>query len=111
MYKVYLISTDDDGHRKYKIGYTRRDVEKRVKEFQTGNSSQFEIVSVFKSKWGSKIEAILKRKFKDIKINGEWFYRTDKDVLNFNNSCQEIHDNFDILNNNNTWLLEKGGFK
>ena len=108
MKKVYLISTIED-KRRYKIGYTRRDVNQRLREFKTGNSIELEILNVFNSKWGSKIEANLKRKYESKRIDGEWFFLTQEEVDSFNNQCQDIHNIFELLNNNNTWIIDKGG--
>jgi hypothetical protein len=40
MINVYLICAEFEGRRLYKIGYTRRDVSKRIKELKTGNGSE-----------------------------------------------------------------------
>jgi len=41
MIKVYLISAQIGDEKLYKIGHTRRTVEQRIKEFRTGNASEF----------------------------------------------------------------------
>ena len=38
MYQVYLISSNNQQGKRYKIGYTRNDVSKRIKQLKTGNS-------------------------------------------------------------------------
>ncbi len=38
-YFVYLICPEFEGRKLYKIGYTRRNIEKRIKEIKTGNGS------------------------------------------------------------------------
>lgn len=108
MIKVYLISTNGDDKR-YKIGYTKRKVEQRVKEFKTGNSNEFEIISVFESKWASKIEAALHKRFGSTKIEGEWFYLDDVVVEEFTYECQKLHNIFELLNNQNTYIIDRGG--
>jgi len=109
MYKVYLISTVEEKPR-FKIGYTRRKVEQRIKEFKTGNSSELEIIDVFESKWGTKIEANLHLRFKSKQIEGEWFFLTDDDILTFKKQCKDIHNMFELLNTQNTWFIDRGGF-
>ena len=109
MYKVYLIMTVEEKPR-FKIGYTRKDVEQRIKQFKTGNSSDFQILDIFESKWGTKIEANLHRRFESKKIEGEWFYLTNEDISTFNKQCKDIHNMFEILNTQNTWIIDKGGF-
>jgi hypothetical protein len=108
MNKVYLIKTQDDITR-YKIGYTKRSVEKRIKEFKTGNSNDFQIVSVFESNWATKIEANLHVRFKSKNIGGEWFSLSEQEVVNFYTECQKLHDIFDLLSKNNTWVINRGG--
>jgi hypothetical protein len=58
---VYLISAEISGS-KFKIGYTRRSIDKRIKEFKTGNASLR--YRIFKSKWCTKIESRLHKLFK-----------------------------------------------
>ena len=70
MFNVYLICSEINGNRLYKIGYTKRDIEKRIKEFKTGNASSFYLIDSFQSKWGTKIEARLHKLFKHKKVSG-----------------------------------------
>ena len=104
MIKVYLISSGVDD-KIYKIGHTRRGVKNRIKEFKTGNSSNLEVVDTFESKWGTKIEASLHKRYK--RIEGEWFNLTTDEVDNFIKTCQMIHDNFEILSTQNTWIIDR----
>lgn len=106
MNNVYLISAELNENILYKVGYTRREVSKRMKEFKTGNASNFEIVDTFKSKWASKVEAHIKRKFSIYNINGEWFDLPINEVIDFHNTCKLIHDNIEILSKNNTWVID-----
>ena len=64
MYTVYLICAEIDNKKLYKIGYTKREPEQRIKEFKTGNASQFYIIETFQSNWGTKIEAQIHKYFK-----------------------------------------------
>lgn len=109
MYKIYLISSEIDGSKVYKIGFTKRDINKRVKEFKTGNSTDLIIESFFVSKWAKKIEKALHRHFREFKINGEWFRLEQKHLADFLRICQITHDNIELLDKYNTWILEKGG--
>lgn len=105
---VYLISSETNGSKVYKIGHTRRSVEKRVAEFRTGNSSMFEVLDVFESKWGTKIEAHLHRHFRIKRIKGEWFDLNESDLLDFRRLCQQVHDNLSIIEENNTYYIDRG---
>ena len=103
MYKVYLLECD----KKYKIGYTRKSVEDRVKQLRTGNSEEFKIITYFESKWGTKIEARMHRKYRSKKISGEWFQLSEEDVLTFELACKEWHDVLTDIAENSTWVLNK----
>lgn len=109
MYNVYLISSEIENSILYKIGYTKRDVNVRIKEFTTGNCSDLNIVSSFRSKWGTKIESSLHRMFESKRVKNEWFKLDVDDVLGFDNLCKTIHDNFDIIQELNTYVMDKGG--
>lgn len=110
MYNVYLICAEIEGKNLYKIGYTKRDVEKRIKEFKTGNASLFYLVDSFNSRWGTKIESQLHRIFKTKKVSGEWFDLDQTDITQFNRNCKLIHDNLELISKVNTYYLEKGKF-
>ena len=110
MFNVYLISSEINGQKLYKIGYTRRTTEERIKEFKTGNASYFQIIEVFQSKWGTKIEAQIHKKFRSKKIQGEWFQLDQMDIDNFMGECEKIHNNLEFISNNNTYYLNKGDF-
>lgn len=112
MYCVYLISsTEANGKKTYKIGRTKRDPQIRMKELATGNHNQLEIEHVFTSRWGTKIESHLHRKYKNINTSGEWFQLSDRQVDEFIAECQSQHDMFEFLLENNTWFQEQPEFK
>jgi len=98
MKKVYLLKSEFEGQSIYKIGVTKNDVKKRVKQLQTGNGFEIEIVNFFESEYTNKIEKYLHNKYKLKNSHGEWFFLENKDVVNFLTECQEIHDNFKTLN-------------
>lgn len=110
MYNVYLICSEIEGKRLYKIGYTRRDINKRIREFKTGNASEFYLIDSFESKWGTKIEAQLHKFYKSKKISGEWFDLSKEDVEKFIPHCESIHFNLDLISTQNTYYLDKGDF-
>ena len=109
MLKIYLISSELDGNKVYKIGYTKRDINERVKEFKTGNSNNLTIESFFTSKWAKKIEKGLHRHFKNYKISGEWFKLESHHLVDFLRICQITHDNLELLDKYNTWIEDRGG--
>jgi hypothetical protein len=108
MINVYLICAEFEGRRLYKIGYTRRDVSKRIKELKTGNGSEMYVTDSFKSKWGTKIESQLHRIFRSKKVNGEWFDLTDEEVKSFGEKCKLSHETLELITTQNTYYLETG---
>lgn len=107
--KIYLISAEINNEILYKIGITKRDINKRLKELKTGNAAELNIVDYFESKWATKIEANLHKTFnsKNIKGSKEWFNLTNEDLDNFKEKCKMIHDNFELLSKENTWIIDK----
>jgi len=101
--KVYLISCGSD-FKRYKIGFTKRNIETRIKELRTGNSEDFKIVAIYESEFSKKIETILHRKYKMKKISGEWFNLTEDEVKCFQSECEELQKNLKFLIENNTWI-------
>jgi hypothetical protein len=108
IYNVYLICSEFEGRKLYKIGYTRRPIEKRIKEIRTGNGSDIYLIDSFQSIWGTKIESNLHRQFKSKKVNGEWFDLTDDDVSSFFSRCKSSHDMLELITKDNTYYLETG---
>ncbi len=110
MFHIYLVCSEIGGQKLHKIGYTRRTIEKRIKEFRTGNASDIYLVDSFQSEWGTKIESQLHRIYKSKKIGGEWFDLSEDDIIDFPNHCQKIHDNLTLISKQNTYFLDKGEF-
>lgn len=107
MFSVYLVSAEINKKKCYKIGYTKRTVEERIREFKTGNASEFEIVDFFTSQWGTKIEALLHKTFKNKKVNGEWFNLDESDILLFRECCEKFHNNFEMMLEDNTYIIDR----
>jgi hypothetical protein len=110
MFHIYLVCSEINGQKLHKIGYTRRTIEQRIKEFKTGNASDIYLVDSFQSEWGTKIESQLHRIYKSKKIGGEWFDLSEDDIIDFSNHCQKIHDNLTLISKENTYFLDKGEF-
>ena len=86
---VYLIG-DEEMPNRYKIGSTRaNDVNKRLKQLQTGSSSKLYIKESFETEHPFKLEKMLHNRFKLLNIIGEWFELSENDVTNFNCVCEE----------------------
>lgn len=87
---VYLLcdaSTD-----LYKIGLTRGDVNKRIKELQTGNSCEIHLVKKFITSIPSFIESSLHKHFKSKHSLNEWYGLELQDIIDFEKTCQYYED-------------------
>ena len=91
---IYLLKVSSDGI--YKIGVSKN-VEKRVKQLQTGNPEPIEIVKTFLSQYPYKIENVLHRRFKTNNVQGECFYMSEKDIENFEEDCKVCEENFTLF--------------
>lgn len=102
---VYLIVANNQN---YKIGITtQRNLNRRIKTLQTGNSDKLEVVKTYPTNYASLIERTLHREFSTKKINGEWFNLSVSDVLTFEDKCRNIENNINILKNqDNDYILK-----
>lgn len=105
---IYVISAEINDKKSYKIGYTRRSVNERIKEFKTGNASEFKVEWTFESNWSTKLEAYLHKQFKSKKINGEWFDLNDNDLSDLKRRCLTMHNNLEIMKEQNMWFIDRG---
>lgn len=74
MYNIYLISAINEGNLQWKIGLSKHP-EKRIKELKTANPNIDKIVGLYeinRRDVAYKTEALIKKKLKPFKINGEW---------------------------------------
>ena len=74
---VYLLKVSSEGI--YKIGVSK-DVNKRIKQLQTGNPETIYLINKFHSEYAYKIESVLHRRFKSKHVQGECFYLEPKDI-------------------------------
>lgn len=95
MYKryVYLLGTDDN---RYKIGVSV-DVERRIKQLQTGCSDKIFLVDKFLSKFPFKLESALHRKYESSKINGEWYLLSNDMITDFQKDCSIMEKNYNCM--------------
>lgn len=97
---VYLIGEINDEN-KYKIGSTKcSDINKRLKQLQTGNSNQLIIKSYYETNKPFKLETMLHNKFKNNNVIGEWFEMTEKDIIDFNETCDKYQKIIESLKEN-----------
>ena len=86
---VYLIGEIGKEGR-YKIGSTKaKDVNKRLKQLQTGNSSELFIKEYYETEHPFKLEKMLHNHFKYKNLSGEWFGLSEADTEDFRGICEE----------------------
>lgn len=96
---VYLILNSETD--RYKIGVTSNDtVKKRFNNIKTGNDCGLMLISTFKTKHHRKLERMLHVRFSNKRYSGEWFELTIEDVSNFKNTCTEILEIIEGLDQN-----------
>lgn len=97
---VYLIGEIDNGN-KYKIGSTRaKDINKRLKQLQTGNSNQLFIKEYYETSKPFKLETMLHNRFKEYNVIGEWFELEKDDIESFKDTCDKLQTIIDSLKEN-----------
>jgi len=97
MKHIYLIQSQEDGY--YKIGVSKHP-NKRVKQLQTGNSSELKLIESYESEYAIKIERSLHHKYSYLKKEGEWFDLSLNEEIAFLTDCKQIEENINILKKN-----------
>ena len=97
---VYLIGEADIPNH-FKIGSTRAEnIEKRIKQLQTGNSSPLYLHDSFQTSQPFKLEKMLHNRFKSCNMINEWFDLNKEDVRDFKAVCEEYQSIINALNDN-----------
>lgn len=110
---VYLIQVE--GSDIYKVGYTKNNPEKRLKELQTASAKKLVLVDYYKTKRAPQIESTIHNTYSScqmmeedgVKLIGEWF-RFDQNTRNdFKKICKKIDDNFQAIEDMSTLKKKK----
>lgn len=103
-YVYLLMSVDSSDEITYKIGITRRDINKRIKELQTGNGNKITLLKSYRTKNFLKVERFLHKKYGMSKTEAmnEWRTLTDENVLSFISDCEKADENIEFLLKNNS---------
>lgn len=94
MKHVYLIQSLEDS--RYKIGVSKHP-QKRVKQLQTGNSSELKLIESYESDYAHRIEKSLQRRYSYLKKEGEWFDMSISNEVSFLKECKDIENNIILL--------------
>lgn len=96
---VYLIG-DSGQDNTFKIGVTRKNVEKRIKQLQTGNGAEIYLVNSYETDYPFFVERLLHTKFYPKQKRNEWFNLEAKDLVDFKKHCKEIEKTAESLKEN-----------
>jgi predicted GIY-YIG superfamily endonuclease len=97
MKRVYLIQSLE--HSYYKIGISKHP-KKRLKELQTGNSSELKLIDEYPSEFANQIEKTLQRRYSYLRKEGEWFDMGISNEATFLQECKKIEETLIILKKN-----------
>lgn len=103
-YVYLLLQIDFDRNESYKIGVTKRDVNIRISELQTGNPNKISLHRKYESPNYLKVEKWLHRKYQTkTEAKNEWRTLTNEQVFSFYDDCQAADDNIKFLLKNNSF--------
>lgn len=91
---IYLIQSLENSY--YKIGVSKHP-NKRIKELQTGNSSELKLIETYQSEFAHKIEKSLQNRYAHLKKEGEWFDLSIENEVSFKKECRLIEENINTL--------------
>jgi hypothetical protein len=98
---VYLLNAY--GTDNYKIGITKRDINKRIKQLQTGCPDEIVLIKKFDCEHYRKVEGWLHRLHAAKRVEGEWFVLEDSDIHLFESDCKKYNDIVQLLTEDNTF--------
>jgi len=97
---VYLLAEMGNDLR-YKIGFTKNCVKKRLKQLSTGNSNEVRIIYTYKSPNYKKIEHMMHLHFHKERMHLEWFEMSDEIVSTFLKEAKKMDKLITFLLKNN----------
>jgi hypothetical protein len=105
---IYLINMGNTDL--YKIGVTKKPIEKRKKALQTANPLKLSITHFYETDIYHKVEKVLHRNWNYKKyieedfenLSGEWFKLNSEDLRNFADRCKKIEEGIKYIKENST---------
>ena len=102
---IYLIENVND--ETVKIGFTKKNVERRLKQLLTGSSGDLVILKTFPIEFGQITERYLHRVYNCKNIRGEWFSLDIDDVQVIEELIKKFEDNLKFLiENENNFIIK-----
>ena len=96
---IYLLENKIGNEKTYKIGYTKN-LDKRLKQLETGNPGEMNIIKNFKTNCGYILEFSIHRFYNKNKIKNEWFNLSEEQVNNFILQCEISENNIEMIKDN-----------
>lgn len=88
---VYLLCNPSNDT--FKIGVTKNEIEKRIKQLETGNSEDIFMASYHYTQYPYRLEKMLHAHFATYHVNREWFKFTDCTPSKaFNDYCNDFEE-------------------
>jgi len=103
--RLYLLN--EVGTDRYKIGYTRGSVAKRVKELQTGCAGKINIEVDMHSDSVTELESALHNHYSYYRKMGEWFELPQDVACKFVIVSESFERNIRMLKEQNTYYQDK----
>jgi hypothetical protein len=103
---VYLLHKASGDIESYKIGISKNDPEKRVKQLQTGNDSSISLLRQYESENYKKVERMLHKQYHkySTESNNEWFNLPDVEVISFIENCKKVDELVSYMKENNPFF-------
>lgn len=105
---VYLLVDWGSNPERYKIGITKDNVDKRIKQLQTGSPNELVLLNKYESKNYKKLELFLHKKYNKYSTDGgkEWFELPNDIVISFKSECQKIDEMFQtMIDSDNPYIV------
>ncbi len=96
---VYFVK---DNANQVKIGFTKRNIKKRIKEL---NSPNLIPILMYETKYPTQLEKALHFRFKQYNIEREWFCLDDFKVEELKQICQMLNEGLCVIKENNYFKL------
>ena len=90
---VYFVK---DNSNQIKIGFTKRDIKKRIKEL---NSPNLIPILMYETKYPTQQEKALHFRFKRYNIEREWFHLNDFNTEELKQICEKLDESICIIKN------------
>lgn len=97
--RVYLIRCINEGLVQYKIGNTGRSAQARIRDMETANPGDMDVVAEFFTEYATTLETVLHKHWSPYLKKGEWFTAgANIHADEFVEVCGKYERNFGLIN-------------